>query len=71
MNSKNIARPIEAFVVSFDPQARPRRTADGVYTPPMLADRPSLIVLPFDSIGGGPFERRLADGIAEDLTTDF
>lgn len=36
--------------------------------PAALPDRPSVVVLPFQNIGGGPDQDYLADGIAEELT---
>jgi TolB-like protein/class 3 adenylate cyclase/Tfp pilus assembly protein PilF len=38
---------------------------------PPLPDKPSLVVLPFDNISGDPEQEYFADGITEDLTTDF
>jgi TolB-like protein/Tfp pilus assembly protein PilF len=35
------------------------------------ANRPMLLVLPFENIGGDPEQRYLADGIADDLVTDL
>jgi adenylate cyclase len=34
-------------------------------------ERPSIAALPFDNLGGDPQQGYLADGIAEDLTTDL
>src|SRR5262245_12141169 len=38
---------------------------------PSLPDEPSIAVLPFDNIGTDPKWDRLADGITEDIITDF
>jgi adenylate cyclase len=85
LDLKNIARPVEAFLLRLDAHAQHPKTADTTNTlspgrdypwsmPTQrlnLVDRPSLIVLPFDSIGDERFEGHLADGITEDLTTDL
>ena len=36
-----------------------------------LPDKPSIVVLPFDNMGGNEEEEYFADGITEDLTTDL
>lgn len=38
---------------------------------PALPDKPSIAVLPFDSIGEDPQWQRLADGVTEDIITDL
>lgn len=42
-------------------------------TPPLTptSQKPSLAVLPFESIGGDPSWRRLADGMTQDITIDL
>ena len=78
LNLKNIARPVEAFVLrsgaatqaavaptfahsSLDPQAaRPMLS---------LPDRPSIAVMPFQSMSGDPEQEYFAEGIAEDVIT--
>jgi TolB-like protein/DNA-binding SARP family transcriptional activator len=40
-------------------------------TQPQSPDKPSVAVLPFDSIGGDPQWERFADGITEDIITDL
>jgi adenylate cyclase len=80
LNLKNIAFPVEAFLLRLDAHAQSPKAALNPgpgypWSMPTqrlnLADRPSLIVLPFDSIGDEHFEGHLADGITEDLTTDL
>ena len=61
---KNIAQPISVFRVRLDAQV----------TPPELAfprPRLSIVVLPFELLGGDPADGYLADGITEDLTSDL
>jgi adenylate cyclase len=61
---KNIAQPIPVFRVHLHGQ---------VATPKPTFARPrlSIVVLPFELLGGDPADRYLADGITEDLTTDL
>ena len=74
LNLKNIARPVEAFVLlpsaqqmgtalTFGPVSMPVRTGQ---TP-----RFSLVVLPFRSLGGKSDEDHLADAITNDLTIEL
>ena len=75
---KNIARPVEAFVLRLDP------TADAVGLPQSAlkpavpqevgshgAPRLSLVVLPFTNLSGDGVPDHIVDGITEDLTTDL
>jgi adenylate cyclase len=72
LSLKNIAHPVEAFVVRLNTGVPhvPRSVA----MPDLSiakAPRLSLVVLPFDNIGGDRSEDYLADVITEDLTTDL
>lgn len=61
---KNIAQPIPVFRVRVDEQvAKPE--------PSFARPRLSIVVLPFELLGGDPADGYLADGITEDLTTDL
>ncbi len=64
---KNIAEPVRAFHVrlggSADSAAAPAEDSQ--------PRRPSLAVLPFDNLSGDPQEDYFADGITEDLITEF
>ena len=61
---KNIAQPIPVFRVRLDEQvAKPE--------PSFARPRLSIVVLPFELLGGDPADGYLADGITEDLTTDL
>jgi TolB-like protein/class 3 adenylate cyclase len=72
---KNIARPVEAFVLRLDPAAE-ATTADGSVslapeepgslTPP---DGPSIAVLPFSNLSSDPEQEYFADGMVEEITT--
>jgi adenylate cyclase len=75
---KNIARPVEAFVLHLDPTTEaspPSRPVvmQGVASPDVKlsgAPRLSLVVLPFENLGDS-IEEYTVDGIAGDLTTDL
>ena len=71
---KNIARPIEAFVLRLDDGA----TTGGATEPRLAANRPrivpsrekpSIAVLPFDNLSGEPDQQYFADGLTEDILT--
>ncbi len=64
---KNIAEPVRAFHVRTDSRAQ-TAVAPAEDTHP---HRPSLAVLPFDNLSGDPQEDYFADGITEDLITEF
>jgi TolB-like protein/class 3 adenylate cyclase/tetratricopeptide (TPR) repeat protein len=75
---KNITRPVEAFVLRLDPTAmtgeRSVPVVSSATAPDVgLSNAPplSLVVLPFDNLGGSGVEDYIVDGITEDLTTDL
>jgi adenylate cyclase len=76
---KNIARPVEAFVLRLDPTAEASQPSRTTMSQPVTAQdegssgapRLSLVVLPFDNLGGDGVEDYIVDGITEDLTTDI
>jgi TolB-like protein len=73
LNLKNIARPIEAFVLRIVAPISKVTPLTALMRDHSIAKAPrlSLVVLPFDNIGGDPNEDYLADVITEDLTTDL
>jgi adenylate cyclase len=62
---KNIARPVEAFVVRVATAPNSVRKPDVLQQP----DKPSLAVLPFQNMSGDPEQDYFADGIVEEITT--
>ena len=74
LNLKNIARPVDAFVLRLDSSVATGAT-DPAPSHPLLsvskAPRLSIVVLPFHNLGGDPNEDYLADAIGDDLTTDL
>jgi adenylate cyclase len=64
----DIARPVRVFGVVLDgvtANAPPRRRASA------RVERPSLIVLPFENLGGGGEAEHFLDSVAEDLITEL
>ena len=72
---KNIARPVEAFVLRLDPTIE-ATTANGSVSfaqkePVSLSppDGPSIAVLPFSNLSSDPEQEYFADGMVEEITT--
>lgn len=59
---KNIDTPVQVFRVSADGEARQEFTL-----PPLISDRPSIAVLPFNSLSENRGLELLADGLVEDV----
>jgi TolB-like protein len=77
---KNIARPVRAYALSpeaiekaivdaptRDAKFQPSASVTGHREPPRL----SMVVLPFDNIGGDAEQEYFVDGVTESLTTDL
>ena len=68
LNLKNIARPVEAFVIRVDDEATRtliRNTPRGMSS----SGKPSVAVLPFENLSGDPDQQYFADGLTEDILT--
>jgi adenylate cyclase len=63
---KNIARPVRAYHVRADGMGEAPAPAEG-----SVPRRPSIAVLPFVNMSGDPEQDYFADGITEDLITEF
>jgi adenylate cyclase len=79
---KNIERPIQAFIVKWEPEDwQPSATANAEaaatiasqtsLTPLPLPDKPSIAVLPFQNMSGDPEHEYFTDGITEDIITEL
>jgi adenylate cyclase len=72
---KNIARPVEAFVLRLDPTIEVATARGSVPTAPeepglpSLPDGPSIAVLPFSNLSSDPEQEYFADGMVEEITT--
>lgn len=63
---KNISKQVRAFAVRAETRgAQP----DLPSTAPLLPDKPSIAVLPFQNMSGDPEQEYFADGIVEDMIT--
>ena len=81
LNLKNIERPIRAFRVDWEAADWPARTSVSKATEPapLKADalakleppRLSIVVLPFENMGGDAEQEYFVDGVTESLTTDL
>jgi TolB-like protein/class 3 adenylate cyclase len=76
LNLKNIARPVEAFVLKLDASgASLASSTTRSLTAPVLETRViprlSIVVLPFTNFGNDPEQEYFADGITEEVTTDL
>lgn len=71
---KNVAEPIEVFVLSTlaEPAPTPAATP-AVSLPPAAAagEQPSIIVLPFANLSRDPEQEFFCDGLTQDVTTDL
>jgi len=72
LHLKNIARPIEAFVLGPDTVAAAdeRRDNSPVDMLP-LPGKPSVAVLPFANLSGDPSQEHFSDGVADDIITEL
>jgi adenylate cyclase len=76
LNLKNIAQPIEAFLVKSAGNAGPSQSGErslvhGSGGPLPLPDRPSIAVLAFTNMSGDAEQEYFSDGISDDIITDL
>jgi TolB-like protein/class 3 adenylate cyclase/Tfp pilus assembly protein PilF len=69
-NLKNIASPIRAYTVRWHGLA-PAIRSDSTRKSSPYAPHLSIVVLPFENIGGDPAQEYFVDGVTESLTTDL
>jgi TolB-like protein/class 3 adenylate cyclase len=67
---KNIAEPIRVYFARCQPTA-PAKAAPIASQEKLGPPRLSIVVLPFDNIGGDPEQEHFVDGVTESLTTDL
>ena len=65
---KNIATPIEVYRIKLE--HLPSSLFQTPETPPAIADKPSIAVLPFMNLDGDPAQDYFSDGITADIITE-
>jgi len=73
---KNIARPVEAFLLKLGSGASTRKFAEqsrvrSTHEALTLPDKPSIAVLAFTNMSGDPEQEFFSDGIASDIITEL
>ena len=76
LNLKNIAHPVEAFVLRLDAAATTTNFVEQsllhkTYEPLPLPDKPSIAVLPFANLSADPEQEYFSDGIGDDIITEL
>ena len=75
LSLKNIARPVEAFVLRPDgttvPKSLERSLLHGTGEALPLPDKPSIAVLAFSNMSGDAEQDYISDGIADDIITEL
>jgi hypothetical protein len=73
-SAKNIARPLRVYALRPAGKAgvrTPSASSTVSGSPPVVAPRLSIVVLPFTNLSDDREQQYFADGITEDLTTDL
>src|SRR5215471_1221997 len=63
---KNISRPVRAYTVGAGAHSA---LTERLSAAPPLPDKPSIAVLPFQNMSGGPEQEYFADGMVEEIIT--
>jgi adenylate cyclase len=68
---KNIQDPVRAYQVGAPAEAQEAASSRIAYgeSPPRMPDKPSIAVLPFETMSGDPDQEYFADGMVEEITT--
>jgi len=66
---KNVAEPVRVFRVTSERSVAPAPPSKTV--PPAVPDRPSIVVLPFEELGGNPGQMDFSEGLAADIITEL
>ena len=69
LSLKNIARPVETFLVMLDSASPSVTPVTAVQTDLLLPDKPSIAVMPFNNFSSDPEQEYFADGMVEEITT--
>jgi TolB-like protein/class 3 adenylate cyclase len=64
---KNIARPVRVFDVNIAGETMILTPDSAARAPPLLPDKPSIAVLPFQNMSGDPEQEYFADGMVEEI----
>ena len=68
---KNIAEPMRAWRIRVGTPSSPVPANAPLQSPPLLARKPSIAVLPLLNLSGDPEQEYFADGLTQSLTTDL
>jgi adenylate cyclase len=71
LSLKNIAQPVEAFMLRPDAAASRLPSDLGNLYSPRLSGKPSIAVLPFTNMSGDPEQGYFSDGLADDIITEL
>jgi TolB-like protein len=68
---KNIAKPVRVYRAIDETKIDIGQEPQTAGTSPVISDKPSIAVLPFDNMSNDPDQEYFSDGMAEDLITDI
>jgi TolB-like protein/class 3 adenylate cyclase len=68
---KNIVRPVRVYAVKSGAEDQPPAASPASISSQPDRPRLSIVVLPFENIGGDPGQEYFVDGVTESLTTDL
>ena len=71
LDLKNIARPVEAFVLRSKAAVTGYSVLADRSAPLLLPNKPSIAVLAFTNMSGSPDQEHFSDGIADDIITEL